>query len=366
MAVSILRTSCLLASLALASGIVLRGQNSTLVNKQAANSTVVLAVKGNSTQAPTFEGHYTAYASGPGIWKWSNALHAYQRHFGGWSGQPVNLAEVGVQSGGSIQMWKAVFGASAHIHGLDINPACTQFVDAQTTVTIGDQADVNMWNGFFTSVSPTPLDILIDDGGHEPQQMLVTLEQAYPHTNPGGFVVIEDIHGQNYIQSFFTPAASYLAAQAQAGTLDSVHVYPFLMVAQKVPTGSPLPPSALTFTGQSVVVSSFEQMWAEVPKHPGGHIILENPGWGNFHTAQGLTNFFALFGSLHDFAQHDEPLGCATTPASTCTAFIANSPMQASITGIHVYATRLVVEVAGGQVLIQAVRRGDKWLGYGF
>jgi len=39
--------------------------------------------------------------------------------------------------------------------------------------------------------------------------------------------------------------------------------------------------------------------------------------------------------------------------------------MQAMIVGIHIYPTRLVVEVAGGPTNLQAVRHGDQWISYG-
>merc|ERR1719281_510784 len=82
-------------------------------------------------------------------------------------GQPLAVAEVGVQSGGSILMWQAVLGAQIKFYGLDINPGCNKFKDAATSITIGDQADPKMWNSFFSTVTNT-LDILVDDAGHTP------------------------------------------------------------------------------------------------------------------------------------------------------------------------------------------------------
>ena len=39
----------------------------------------------------------------------------------------VRVLEVGVQSGGSIQMWESVLGGGCVVHGIDINQACLQF-----------------------------------------------------------------------------------------------------------------------------------------------------------------------------------------------------------------------------------------------
>jgi len=356
-----------------ANGRVLRQANSTIhvrvnANKSALEPVKALAAVDSSRvkQVPggtTFRQFYDSYTLPRGIWKWSNALDAYQRHFAGLAGGPVALAEVGVQSGGSLLMWKSLLGPQCHVYGIDINPATTQFQDATTTITIGDQADVKMWQNFFSMTVKKNIDILVDDGGHEPHQMLVTLLQAFEHTNPNGVVAIEDIHGEHYVDSFFVPVANYLAGQAVWNTVDSVHVYPFLLVVQRASNGMPQK-NAVQFSGSSATVSEFAALWAEIPKHPGGHVILENAGWGPFFTAQGLSNFFKVFAPLHGSSWYDTPTGCATTSASVCTNTVRPNHMQALVTGIHVYPTRLVVEVAAGPVSIQAVRRGSEWLPY--
>lgn len=311
---------------------------------------------------PSFPDFYAQYNTGPGIWKWNNALVAYQRHMSRLQGTECSVAEVGVQSGGSIQMWHRVLGAKSMVHGIDINPKTKKFEDATTTVTIGDQADVNMWNSFFAGLKK-PLDVLVDDGGHEPQQMLVTLQEAFRHIGAGGLVAIEDIHGERYLESFFKPAAHFLASEAGNGNLDSVHVYPFLLIAQRKDAAGKAP-AALTFQGAEVAVTTFEEMWGQVKQHPGDHVVLENPGWGPFFTGQGLTNFFAVFAGLHTSRWYDNPAGCALTSAAICTNTVLNDPQQAVVTGIHIYPTRLVVEVAAQPALIQAVRKGDTWIKY--
>lgn len=36
---------------------------------------------------------------------------------------------------------------------------------------------------------------MIDDGGHEPEQQIVTLEELLPVIRPGGIYLCEDVHG---------------------------------------------------------------------------------------------------------------------------------------------------------------------------
>jgi len=327
---------------------------------------VAATAQTNGSQAvPSFEAWYTQHVSGRGIWKWNNALVAYQRHFSWYIGKPVKFAEVGVQSGGSIQMWQTVLGQKCQFYGIDINPQTERFAEKDRTfISLGDQGDANMWKQFYTT---TPqLDVLVDDGGHESHQMLTTLQETFPHISPGGFVSIEDIHGpEKYIPEFFTPAATYLGQESTQGTLASVHVYPFVLIVQRA--GGPESHS-LMFSGKEVQVSEFHQIWDAIDSSQnwGNHIVLRNPGWGPFLTAEGIKNFFVHFQDLHRGNWYDTPTGCERTAAALCTNKVVNSKEQAQVTGIHIYDDRLVVEVPGVPVAIEAVRRGTEWIGYGF
>lgn len=308
---------------------------------------------------PSFEAWYNSHMTGRGIWKWSNALAAYQRHLKPMAGWPLKLVEIGVQSGGSIQMWQSVLGGQCHVYGIDINKGVNQFQDSMTTLTIGDQASASMWWNFYNNVGA--VDALIDDGGHEPHQMLVTLSESFDHITPGGVLAIEDIHGGAYVESFFVPAAKYLGQKGSVGQLGSVHVYPYVLVVVRGGNDQRAP---VLYSGTTATVATFEQMWAVLPSHPGGHVILENPSWGPFLTEQGLANFFRVFSDLHGGSWSDVPAGCRTTTQAVCTVTTGNNAMQALIIGIHIYPTRLIVEVTGTPVVIQAVRRGTSWLPY--
>ena len=51
------------------------------------------------------------------------------------------MLEIGVWKGGSLDMWRRYFGASATIVGIDVNPECAQVVDSPNVVRIGSQDD---------------------------------------------------------------------------------------------------------------------------------------------------------------------------------------------------------------------------------
>lgn len=314
-------------------------------------------------QAPaSFPDYYNSVLAGRGIWKWNTALWAYQRHFAGYIGKPVSLAEVGVQSGGSLLMWKNVLGPQSKLYGLDINPACSQFAEPGVDITIGDQGDWNMWQAFIQKVG-TGLDILVDDGSHLAPHMFTTFTAIFPHTHPGGFIAIEDIHGTHYAHSFFAPTAQYLAHVATTGQVHSVHLYPTLLVVRKA--GQNL--ADAPFAGAATPVADFQGMWTAINTNPPGtHIVLRNPAWPTLFTNDALANFFNSFIDLHAGAFKDTPPGCSSTSAAVCTNAI--EPMawlQTRVSGVHIYQTHAVIEIPAVPPVISAVRKGTQWIEYG-
>lgn len=193
----------------------------------------------SSTLRSLFEGN----VEGPGIWKWSHYLPAYEKHLGRYVGKHPIVAEIGVFSGGSLKMWRDWFGPGSQVHGIDIDPACRSYESLGVTIHIGDQADPAFWQDFRKRVPQ--LDVLIDDGGHLPDQQAVTLEQVLPHLAPGGTIIIEDIHGDgNPFSSYISGLAAKLnrsmheqGGGVRAGVLQSVieeiALLPFMMVIRK-------------------------------------------------------------------------------------------------------------------------------------
>jgi hypothetical protein len=130
---------------------------------------------------------------GPGIWKWVHYFDIYDRHLSRFRGQDTHFLEIGVYSGGSLEMWRDYFGPNAHIYGVDIEPACRAYEKEGVGIFIGDQADRKFWAGFRQKVAA--LDIVIDDGGHSPEQQIVSVEELLPFLRPGGVYICEDVQG---------------------------------------------------------------------------------------------------------------------------------------------------------------------------
>lgn len=197
-----------------------------------------------SSANPLWE-YFQNHKEGHGIWKWEHYFDIYHRHFARFIGQKVNVLEIGVYSGGSLEMWRSYFGEKSHIYGVDIEGACKAYENKHTFVFIGDQADRSFWRSFRKSVEG--IDILIDDGGHTPEQQQITLEEMLPSLRPGGVYLCEDVHGYfNRFSAFasglvhdlnhMNPISGSLPQSSVSpfqSSIHSIHFYPYVVVIEK-------------------------------------------------------------------------------------------------------------------------------------
>jgi hypothetical protein len=209
------------------------------------------------TERNPLRSFFNARTEGRGIWKWEHYFDIYHRHLERFRGREVHVMEIGVYSGGSLEMWCDYFGPDARIYGVDVEPACRAYDGGQTKIFIGDQADKNFWRQFRNDVPV--LDVVIDDGGHLPEQQITSLQELLPHLRGGGVYICEDVHGAG--NEFFAHAQK-LADQLNAfesvkldpednsrriscattpfqSTVSGFHLYPFVVVIEKseVPVG---------------------------------------------------------------------------------------------------------------------------------
>ena len=189
--------------------------------------------------------YFENHTEGHGIWKWRHYFDPYQRHFSKFVNTDVNVLEIGIYSGGSLEMWRSYFGKRSHIYGVDIESACKSYENDYTTVFIGDQAERSFWREF--KMNTPPIDILIDDGGHSPEQQRITLEEMLPYLRCGGVYFCEDVTRKgNDFAAFATQLVDELNEKSGYGTwpdageltgfqksVHSIHFYPFCVVIEK-------------------------------------------------------------------------------------------------------------------------------------
>jgi hypothetical protein len=137
-------------------------------------------------------GFFSSKRTGRVLDKWVHYFPLYSEHFARFRGRPVRMLEIGVYRGGSLDMWRWYLGPEAVLVGVDIDERAKAVAAPDHIVEIGDQTDP----AFLRSLSEKygPFDIILDDGGHEMRQQIVTAETLFPLLADGGVLLTEDCH----------------------------------------------------------------------------------------------------------------------------------------------------------------------------
>lgn len=123
--------------------------------------------------------------------KWTHYFEIYHRHFAQFRNKKPIVVELGVDQGGSLQMWKDYFGAGARVVGIDKNSKCKAVEEDGIEVFIGDQEDRIFLQKLVVELGH--IDILIDDGGHRGRQQIASFEELYPVISTPGIYLVEDL-----------------------------------------------------------------------------------------------------------------------------------------------------------------------------
>lgn len=119
----------------------------------------------------------------------------YQKHFQELKNKKINLLEIGVggdadtkKGGNSVRMWKAFF-PNANIYALDLHDKSIHN-ERRIKIFQGDQSDVKFLKEVAKEIGE--IDIIIDDGSHINEHVLITFKTLFPLLKKGGIYVIED------------------------------------------------------------------------------------------------------------------------------------------------------------------------------
>ena len=96
--------------------------------------------------------------------KWGLYLQEYQRLFLPYKDDRIRFLEIGIQNGGSLEIWSRYFPNAEKIIGCDINQKCAllQYEDARIEVVVGDANSVECQTKILQDESS--FHIIIDDG----------------------------------------------------------------------------------------------------------------------------------------------------------------------------------------------------------
>lgn len=126
--------------------------------------------------------------------KWSSYLDYYDRIFADKRDAPINLFEIGIQNGGSLETWAQYFRNARNIIGCDIDPSCRtlRYDDPRIKLIVADANSDYTFNEIKSVCNA--LDIVIDDGSHRSVDILQSFVTYFQMLRPGGTYIIEDTH----------------------------------------------------------------------------------------------------------------------------------------------------------------------------
>lgn len=124
--------------------------------------------------------------------KWSSYLPIYDRLLAGIE-LPPRILEIGVQNGGSLEVWRRAFPSSELILGIDIVPECAQLsFESEVSVEILDASLEETAN--YLQQKYGKFDLIIDDGSHQSEEIINAFINLFPLLSHGGKYVVEDLH----------------------------------------------------------------------------------------------------------------------------------------------------------------------------
>jgi len=123
-------------------------------------------------------------------------LETYDKLFNDYKHTKINLLEIGVLDGGSLELWNKYFTPNSNIYGLEVY--VQRIPEHQLSLSNVHilYKDVNFINDNF--LQPIQFDIIIDDGTHYLKDQVNTFEKLKNRLTPGGVYVIEDLQPDAY------------------------------------------------------------------------------------------------------------------------------------------------------------------------
>jgi len=130
------------------------------------------------------------------IYKWTQYFNVYEKIFKDYRNKSINVLEIGVLDGGSLELWHRYFGPQALIIGIDNhaqpNSIGLTFNTPMIQFRKGDQSDKEFLSSLIKEFGE--FDIVIDDGSHISAHVIKSFKEIYPHVSKNGLYIIEDIH----------------------------------------------------------------------------------------------------------------------------------------------------------------------------
>ena len=152
--------------------------------------------------------------------KWHHYLAIYERHLRRFVGASPRLLEIGVQNGGSFEVWRKWLGPGAVLHGVDIDPTCRDRLPSDVTFHAGSQTNLDL---LARIEEGGELDIVIDDGSHVCAHQIASFEALYPRLSARGVYICEDVHSSYWKHAGGGWRRSGTFIEHVKGKIDALH-----------------------------------------------------------------------------------------------------------------------------------------------
>ncbi len=136
--------------------------------------------------------------------KWDSYFLVYDKIFRKYKNKKIKFVEIGVANGGSLFIWRKLFGKKAKIIGIDANPYSKKLSKYGFKIYTGDQSDPDFWKKFFKKEGK--VDVVLDDGGHKNLQQISTVHYTLPYIKDDGMIVVEDMATSYLKKEFYNPS----------------------------------------------------------------------------------------------------------------------------------------------------------------
>ena len=124
--------------------------------------------------------------------KWEQYLAIYESELRQWQGKPVELLEIGVQNGGSMDIWARYFDRASSLVGIDIDERITGLAhEPNVELLVADGTSAAQVSAV---LGARTFDVIIDDGSHVSTDIVNSLRLLFSRLKPGGRYFIEDLH----------------------------------------------------------------------------------------------------------------------------------------------------------------------------
>ena len=142
--------------------------------------------------------------------KWSIYFDQYENKLSQYKKFPIKLFEIGIENGGSLEIFSKYFSNAELILGCDIDPNCEklQYDKSNIKVIIGDAKKEGIKNEI---IKHSKFDIIIDDGSHNSDDIVRSFCNYFNHLKDDGLYIIEDLHcsyHQQHRGGIFYPISS--------------------------------------------------------------------------------------------------------------------------------------------------------------